>query len=202
MSRFPPLDPATLDADQRAVYERIASGARGGVGGPFSVLLQSPELASRVEQLGVFIRYECGVPQRLRELAILVVGAHWKAEYEWYAHAGIALTQGLSAGVIEAVGQDRQPAFETKADQAVFGFARELLRMGRVSDEAFLPVKELLGDKGVVELTGLIGYYTLLAFQLNTFQVEPPSGGPAIPWARNQGVDESAFADHEDNAMK
>lgn len=185
MSRLPPLDSNTLDVDQRAVYDRIASGTRGGVGGPFSVLLQSPELASRVEQLGVFIRYECSVPQRLRELAILVVGAHWKAEYEWYAHAGIALAQGLSPEVVEAIGQNRQPSFETQADHVVFGFARELLKMGRVSDEAYMPVRELLGDKGAVELTGLIGYYTLLAFQLNTFQVEPPLGGPAIPWAQD-----------------
>lgn len=182
MVRLPPLDPAHLDPAQKIVYDRIASGARGGVGGPFSVLLHSAELASRVEQLGVFIRYECSVPQRLRELAILVVGAHWKADYEWHAHARIAAAQGLSAEVIAAIGVGGEPNFEADADAVVFAFSRELLRDGRVSDATYAPARELLGDTGCVELTGLLGYYTLLALQLNTFQVEPPAGGPAIPW--------------------
>lgn len=184
MSRLPPLDPATLDAGQKVVYDRIASGARGGVGGPFTVLLQSSELASRVEQLGVFIRYDCDVPQRLRELAILVVGAHWKAEYEWYAHAGIAQAQGLSPEVIEAIGTGREPPFDADADRVVFRFVHELLNAGRVSDTTYAPLRDLLGDKATVELTGLVGYYTLLALQLNTFQVKPPEGGPPIPWQR------------------
>lgn len=180
--RLPPLDPASLDPAQKIVYDRIASGARGGVGGPFSVLLHSAELASRVEQLGVFLRYECSVPQRLRELAILVVGAHWKADYEWYAHARIAASHGISAEVIEAIGTGAEPPFDSDADRVVFSFARELLRAGRVADASYAPVRELLGDTGCVELTGLLGYYTLLAMQLNTFQVQSPPGGPSIPW--------------------
>ena len=182
MSRLPPLDPANLDDAQRSVHDRIASGARGSVGGPFTVLLQSSELASRVEQLGLFLRYDCSVPQRLRELAILVVAQHWRADYEWYAHAGIAQSHGLEAEAIAAVGTGRTPRFEQPADAATFAFVRELLNNGRVADATYVQLQDLLGNKGSVELTGLVGYYTLLAFQLNVFEVAAPSDGPAVPW--------------------
>ena len=104
MSRLPKLSRETLEPAAQAVWDRIASGARGGVGGPFTALILSPELCGRVEQLGVFIRYECSVPMRLRELAILCVGQHWKADYEWFAHAPIAAKQGVPDAVIAAVG--------------------------------------------------------------------------------------------------
>jgi 4-carboxymuconolactone decarboxylase len=187
MMRLPPLDPARLSLDQQVVHDRIASGARGGVGGPFIPLLTSAELCARVEQLGVFIRYECTVPQRLRELAILVVGEHWHADYEWFAHAPIAARQGVPQPVIDAIGRgEEQPPFDEAADRIVHAFVRELLRRGRVSDATYAPVHELLGDKGAVELTGLVGYYSLLAMQLNVFQVEAPPTVP-IPWVSRSG---------------
>jgi len=89
MARLAPKTRETLDAAQQVVWDRIASGARGGVGGPFLPLLTSAELCARVEQVGVFIRYECSVPMRLRELAILCVGQHWKAAYEWYGFLAV-----------------------------------------------------------------------------------------------------------------
>jgi len=182
MARLPPIDPQALDASQQAVYDRIAGGARGGVGGPFIPLLTSPELCGRVEQVGVFIRYECSVPMRLRELAILTVGRHWQADYEWFAHAPIAAKQGVPAAVIEAIGAGSEaPPFDAEPDRIVWRFVRTLLRDGRVADDAYAGVQALLGDKGAVELTGLVGYYTLLALQLNTFEVAPPPTVP-IPW--------------------
>lgn len=187
MKRLPLFDPARLSTEQRAVHDRIASGARGGVGGPFLPLLTSAELCARVEQLGVFIRYECSVPQRLRELAILVVGAHWQADYEWYAHAPIAARQGVPQPVIDAIGRgEKAPPFDQAADRAVHGFVRELLRRGCVSDAIYASVREMLGDKGAVELTGLVGYYSLLAMQLNVFEVEAPTTVP-IPWVSRSG---------------
>jgi len=171
-----------LDEAQAAVWDRIASGARGGVGGPFLALLGSPELCARVEQLGVFVRYECGVPMRLREIAILCVGQHWKADYEWYAHAPIAEGQGVPPAVIGAIGTGAaEIPFDQDADRVVVAFVRTLLRTGRAPDAEFDAVRALLGDRGTVELTGLVGYYSLLAMQLNVFRVEPPPGVP-IPW--------------------
>lgn len=171
-----------LDPAQQAVWDRIASGARGGVGGPFTALISSAELCARVEQLGVFIRYECSVPMRLREIAILCVGQHWKAEYEWYAHAPIAAKQGVPEAVIAAIGSGAaEIPFDAEPDRIVVGFVRELLRSGQVGDAGYAAARALLGEKGTVELTGLVGYYSLLAMQLNVFQVPPPPPFRA-PW--------------------
>lgn len=182
-ARLPPRTRETLDEAGRAVWDRIASGARGGVGGPFLALLGSPELCARVEQLGVFVRYECSVPMRLREIAILCVGQHWKAAYEWYAHAPIAERQGVPPAAIQAIGAGAaEIPFDQEADRVVVAFVRALLRTGQVPDAEFAAAQALLGEKGTVELTGLVGYYTLLAFQLNAFQVEPPDDRVPIPW--------------------
>jgi 4-carboxymuconolactone decarboxylase len=182
MARLAPKTRETLDAAQQVVWDRIASGARGGVGGPFLPLLTSAELCARVEQVGVFIRYECSVPMRLRELAILCVGQHWKAAYEWYAHAPIAAKQGVPEAVIQAIGGGVESIpFDAETDRVVADFVRELLRSGQVGDEAYDAAKALLGEKGTVELVGLVGYYSLLAMQLNVFQVAPPPPFVA-PW--------------------
>jgi 4-carboxymuconolactone decarboxylase len=182
-ARLPDRTREDLDEAGKAVWDRIASGARGGVGGPFLALLGSPELCARVEQLGVFIRYECGVPMRLRELAILCVGQHWKADYEWFAHAPIAAAQGVPPAVIQAIGAGAaEVPFDSDADRTVVAFVRALLRTGQVPEAEFAAAQALLGEKGTVELTGLVGYYTLLAFQLNAFQVAPPDDRVPIPW--------------------
>ncbi len=181
MARLRELVREDLDAAQAAVWDRIASGARGRVGGPFLPMLHSAELCARVEQVGVFIRYECSVPMRLREIAILAVGRHWRAAYEWFAHAPIAAKQGVPQAVIDAIGTGTPPPFDDEADRVVVTFVQELLREGQVTDATYAPVQALLGDKGAVELTGLAGYYSLLAMQLNVFQVQPPPPFTA-PW--------------------
>jgi 4-carboxymuconolactone decarboxylase len=183
MARLQTLVREALEPAQQVVWDRIASGARGGVGGPFTALITSAELCARVEQVGVFIRYECSVPMRLREIAILCVGQHWKAEYEWYAHAPIAAKQGVPDAVIQAIGTNSDSIpFDAEPDRVVVGFVQELLRTGQVGDSGYAAAKALLGEKGTVELTGLVGYYSLLAMQLNVFQVAPPPPFKA-PWA-------------------
>ncbi len=184
MSRLPAFDPASLDPDQRAVYDRMVSGTRGGVAGPFLPLLTSAELCGRVEQLGLFLRFQCGVPMRLRELAICVVGTHWKAAFEVFVHAPIARKQGVPDAVVAAVTQGAPlPAETDAADRTVVEYAREVLRSGTAGDATYAAAQALLGDKGLVELTALLGYYGLLALQLNVFQVLPPSSED-IPWLR------------------
>lgn len=181
MSRITLLTREGLSPDQIEVYNSINSGARGGVRGPFRVLLHSPDLAKRVEQLGVYVRFQCKVPERLRELAITIVAAHWRAGYEWYAHAALAAKQGISDAVLEAIVAGDAPDFAEEADQIVHAYVTGLLKTGRVSDGVFAEAKALLGERGVVDLTGLVGYYSLLALQLNAFQVPVPEDG-APPW--------------------
>jgi 4-carboxymuconolactone decarboxylase len=187
MSRLLPVDRERLSAAQAEVYNRIAAGPRGGVRGPHSILLHSPELAARIEQVGTYLRYQCGVPARLRELAILVVGAHFSADYEWYAHAPLAARQGIPASVIAAIGEGRRPDFDAPQDAMIHAFTDELVRTGHVSQRAYDDVHELLGDAGTVDLTGLIGYYTSLAMTLNVFEVATPGDVP-IPWHKRSDV--------------
>lgn len=187
MPRLPMLNREALNPAQLEVYNRIAAGARGGVRGPFTVLLHSPQLAGRVEQLGVYLRFQCAVPERQRELAILVCAARWRADYEWYAHAPLARRQGLSEEAVQAIGRrDPSPAFAEEADAIVFAFCRETLERGRVSDATYARARGLLGEGGVVDLTGLVGYYTMLALTLNNFQVAVPDDAE-IPWATEDG---------------
>ena len=103
MSRLPDLDPAKLTEEQRRVYDDIASGPRGSVRGPFIPLLYSPKLADCAQKLGQYVRYDCAVPWKLREIAILVTAYHWKAQYEWFAHAKEARSAGVADSVIEAI---------------------------------------------------------------------------------------------------
>ncbi|MGV6875494.1 carboxymuconolactone decarboxylase family protein [Pseudochelatococcus sp. B33] len=183
--RLPPLDTNAMDAAQKAVHDRIAGGARGGVRGPFLALLHSPELAARVEQLGVYVRFECAVPQRLRELAILVVARHWQADYEWFAHAPIAEKQGLPKAAIDALGTDGEPEWPSEAEVIVADFCSRLLRTGRVSDAQYSRAQHLLGVRGTTDLVGLVGYYSLLALTINAHEVEVPADAD-IPWRREE----------------
>jgi len=142
----------------------------------------APAAVGRVEQLGVYCRFQCALPERQRELAICTVAAHWRADYEWYAHAGLAQKQGISQGVLDAIAAGGAPELTEPADAAVYAFARELLKTGRVSDESYRAVVGLFGEGGAVDLSGLLGYYTLLAMTLNAFEVDVPDEAE-IPWA-------------------
>jgi 4-carboxymuconolactone decarboxylase len=181
MSRIALLTREGLSPAQAEVYNSINAGARGGVRGPFRVLLHSPDLAKRVEQLGVYLRFQCKMAERLRELAITIIAEHWHAGYEWYAHAPLAVKQGIPEGVLEAVVKGERPAFTEEADEIVYDYVTGLLKKGRVSQQVFIRTRALLGEDGIVDLTGLVGYYTLLALQLNAFEVPVPEDG-TTPW--------------------
>jgi 4-carboxymuconolactone decarboxylase len=181
MSRLPALDTDRLTDTQRLVYDSIAGGARGAVRGPFLALLNNPELASHIERLGAYVRYQCAVPQKLRELAIITVARFWRADYEWHVHAPIALDQGLSEDAIAAIGLGRVPNFSDHDQAVVYAFTRELLVDKRVSERTYNSAKALLGDNGVLDLSGLVGYYSLLATIINATEVDVPAGA-LIPW--------------------
>jgi len=107
MTRLPPLDPETLSPRQREVYQAILGSARHSVEGPLRAWLASPELADRAQSLGLKCRFGSSLAPTMSELAILVVAAYWKSEFEWHAHAPLALQAGLSAAFVDAVRRDR-----------------------------------------------------------------------------------------------
>jgi len=181
VSRLPAIDPEAMSPAQSEVYNRIATGARGGVRGPFLALLHSPGLATKVEQLGVYVRFQCTVPERLREVAILTVARHWRCDYEWYAHAPIAERMGVAELALQRLGQGEDPGFEEAGEGLVHDYCATLLREGAVPQPLYDRAREALGQQGIVDLTGLVGYYTLLALTLNAHAIRVPEGAK-IPW--------------------
>lgn len=176
MKRIADLDPAKLTDAQREVYDAIASGPRKGVRGPLAVWLHNPALAQHAQSLGKYCRYDTSLEPRLSELAIITIARVWSSEYEWYAHKRFALEAGVSPEIVEAIRTGAQPVF-TKDDEAVVhAFITELHRDRVVSDATYAQAVALLGQTGVIDLTGIAGYYTLISMTINVFGVTPPDG--------------------------
>jgi 4-carboxymuconolactone decarboxylase len=178
MSRLKVLAEEELTPPQRDLRLALARGLRGqtAVGGPFDVWLHSPEFGSVVQRFGEHVRFRTSLPARVSELAIILCARFWRAQYEWYAHAPIAQRAGLPPTVIEAIRVGIYPELETEIDRTVYSMCQELLCHGRVSDTNYENAYRLLGKSALIELVGLLGYYTLVAFTVNAFSVEAPAG--------------------------
>ena len=176
MSRLASIDPENMTAAQKKAHDGIASGPRGSVRGPFAALLHNPGVADAVQRMGASLRFDGTLPDNLREIAILATGRFWTAQYEWFAHARIALEVGVDEAIVNAMAQRRRPSF-TKTDEAsVYEFCTELHEKHSVSDENYAWVVEQLGEAGAVELIALCGYYTIISMTLNVAQTELPDG--------------------------
>jgi 4-carboxymuconolactone decarboxylase len=178
MPRLGEIDRARLSEEQRRVAEQIQSGPRGGLAGPFWPWLRSPDLAERAQKLGEFVRFKSTLPPRLFELAVLVTAQQWKAQFEWYAHAPLARKAGLGEEIIAAIHAGARPAFAAADEAAVYDFATELYARRRVGDAAYAAALAQLGERGVVELVGILGYYALVSMTLNVFGIEVPQEPP------------------------
>ncbi len=176
MPRIAPLAPADMNAEQRQFYDNIVSGPRGGMGGPFQAWIHSPNFADRAQRLGEYCRFNSALETRLSELAILITARRWTAQFEWFAHAPMALKGGLSAEVIDDLQHRREPKFSNADEAAVYNFCTELYRDSRVSDATYAEAKTQLGEQGVVDLVGILGYYALVSMTLNVFDMPLPDG--------------------------
>jgi 4-carboxymuconolactone decarboxylase len=176
MARIPLPTPDSLTPEGRRVYDAIASGPRGGVRGPLRAALHRPELADKWQQLGELLRYRTSLPPRLSELAILVTARHCNCQLEWLIHAEMARKAGLAEEIIEAVRSRRQPADADPAEHDVYAYADELNRLSTVSEATHRLISGRFGVVGVVELTALIGYYTMVAMTLNAHDIPLPEG--------------------------
>lgn len=173
MARIPELDPDKLSDAQRPIYEAIASGPRGGVRGPLAVWLNRPALADSAQQLGRYCRYDSSLPPRLSELAILVTARIWDAAFEWQAHEPAARKAGLADNIIAALATDQLPAFAQPDEAAVYHVARELNLQRAISDERYREAEQLLGRDGMIDLIGVLGYYSLVSMTLKAFDIKP-----------------------------
>lgn len=179
MSRIPEPNPDNMNDEQRAVYDEIVSGPHARVIGPFPAWLQSPDLARRVRGLSEFIRFRSSLPPRLSELAILVTGRFWKAEFEYYAHAALARKAGLDDGIIDDIARRQRPKFENSDEETVYEIISELYETRRLSDSTYQRGVDALGSVALVELVATAGYYCMVSMTLNAFDVPLPPGEPS-----------------------
>ena len=179
--RFKELDPSAMTDAQRQAYEAIISGPRGGARGPFNALLRSPDLADRVQRVGEYVRFNSSLPAHLNELAILVVARHWTAQFEWYAHRQLALAAGLDARIADDIAQGKRPENMKDDEAAIHDFCKELHETKSVSDATYAKVLEKFGERGVIDLVGVSGYYTLVSMILNVDRHPLPEGVAPLP---------------------
>jgi 4-carboxymuconolactone decarboxylase len=175
--RFKPLTPETMTPEQKEVADRIMAGPRKGMRGPFSALLRSPELADYAQKLGEYARFKTSIPPRLNELAILLTARHWTAQYEWYAHHRLAMQAGLAPDIAAAIAEGERPAAMGPEETIVYNFGHELIETGQVSDASYKAVVDKFGERGAIDLIGVMGYYSLVSMVLNVDRVPIPEGG-------------------------
>jgi 4-carboxymuconolactone decarboxylase len=174
--RFKPLTWDTMTPEQRTMTTNLLNGPRRGMGGPFNVMLRSPEMGDLAQKLGEYARFRPSIPAKLREMAIIITGRHWTSHYEWYAHRTAAAQAGLSESIISAIANRRRPTGMQPDEEAVYNFATELLETKQVSDATFKAAVDRFGEKGVVDIIGVMGYYQLVSMLLNVDRYPLPAG--------------------------
>ena len=166
---------------QKALRDAISSGPRGirkKLNGPFAIWLQAPEFGDLAQRLGAHVRYNTALSPRQSEFAILCTGQKWKAQYEWFAHEPMALKAGVKPQTVKDIKAGRLPKGAPKDERAIYDFIQELYKTRRVSDKNYKRVHSFLGDRGMVELIGIRGYYTLISMTLNVFRADLPDNAP------------------------
>jgi 4-carboxymuconolactone decarboxylase len=187
--RFKPIPLDELTPEQRTLSDAIKSGPRsklkssgasrpGPLGGPFNVWLRSPGIGDLVQKLGEEIRFRSSLAGKLNELAILVTARHWTSQYEWVAHHKLALEGGLNPAIAEDIAQDRRPAGMDADETIVYEFSRELHHTQGVSDATYAAALKRFGERGVVDLISVNGYYSLVSMCLNVDRTPVPDGAP------------------------
>jgi 4-carboxymuconolactone decarboxylase len=182
LPRIPLYPRDDMTPEQQRVHDTVIAGPRGELRGPLRAVLHRPELADKWQQLGELLRFRTSLPPHLKELAILVTGRHCHAQLEWHIHEQMALKVGLPQAVIDDVHAGRRPAALDADGLAVLDYAEELNRRKTVSDANYQRVLARWQAVGVVELTALIGYYTMVAMTLNCHDIPLPDGvSPPLP---------------------
>ncbi len=179
--RLPTIAPDQYSPAQNQAAEAFLAARGKPVFGPFEPLMYSPEVMSQARAMGDYLRFKSGIGNTLSELVILITAREWTQDYEWYVHAPIAAKVGIKPETIAAIRDGRRPDGMSDDEAIVYDFSIELHRNKRVSDATFARAEKRFGKPGVVDLTGVTAYYTLLAMQLNTADYQMPADGVKLP---------------------
>jgi 4-carboxymuconolactone decarboxylase len=180
---MPPLADHEMDDAQRAAAAELIAGPRKAVKGPFIPLLRSPELLGRLQKVGEYLRFHSALPPRLSEFATLIVARRWTQQFEWFVHVPLARAAGTSQRTIDALHDGRRPDDMSADETLVYDFVVELLQQCGVADASYRTAVARFGERGVVDLVGLVGYFVMISMVLNVARTpaETPPGTPPLP---------------------
>jgi 4-carboxymuconolactone decarboxylase len=179
--RLPTIPPAQYSAEQKQAAADFEAARKVPVFGPFEPLMYSPAVMSQARAMGDYLRYKSAIGNTLSELAILLTAREWTQDYEWSVHYPIALKAGIRPEVADAIADGRRPMALSADEEIVYDYAMELLRNKQVSNSTFERAKARFGAKGVVDMTGIVGYYSFLGMQLNVAQYPLPKDAKKLP---------------------
>jgi 4-carboxymuconolactone decarboxylase len=184
--RLPPLRLEQMNEAQRKAAEELIAGPRKGVKGPFIPLLRSPELLARMQKVGEYLRFQSALSTRINEFVTLVVAREWTQEFEWFMHLPLAAKAGTSADTLAALAQGRRPPAMTEDEAVAYDFTTELIAHHGVCDATYARARATFGEQGVIDLVGLIGYFTAISMVLNVAHTPPeaPTGEPLARFPR------------------
>jgi len=171
---------------QRAAANDLIAGPRKGVKGPFIPLLRSPELMTRLQKVGEYLRFQSSLAPRISEFATLCVARAWSQQFEWVVHVPLALKAGTSKETIDAIREGRRPALMSLAEAVVYDFIAELLTTKGIAQATYDAVMSELGDQGLIDMVGVVGYFTSMCMVINVAHTPPESGNdvdllPSLP---------------------
>ena len=179
--RLPTIPPAQYSAEQKQAAADFEAARKVPVFGPFEPLMYSPAVMSQARAMGDYLRYKSAIGNTLSELAILLTAREWTQDYEWSVHYPIALKAGIRPEVADAIANGRRPNALSADEEIVYDYAMELMKNKHVSNATFERAKARFGAQGVVDMTGIVGYYTFLAMQLNVSQYASPKDAKKLP---------------------
>ena len=174
-ARMPEMTLDQMTPAQRSIAEAIMNGPRGRMSGPFNTWLRSPVLADRLQKIGEYVRFNTSLDKRINEMAILMTAQAWGAQYEWYAHAPLAIKAGLDPAVVKAIGAGHKPDNMKDDEAIVWEFSTQLRRDHSVDDAVYAKALEKFGEQGIVDLIAVNGYYDVVSMTLNVAHVRPPA---------------------------
>jgi 4-carboxymuconolactone decarboxylase len=173
--RLTPISPDNYTEEQKTAAAEFIAARNVPVFGPFEPLMHSPQVMNQARAMGDYLRYKSSLGNTLSELVILITAREWTQDYEWYVHHPIALKAGIKQEITEAIADGRRPTGMSDDEEIVYNFSTELHRNKRVSDYTYERAQKRFGNKGIVDLTGINAYYTLLAMQMNVAQYQVPN---------------------------
>jgi 4-carboxymuconolactone decarboxylase len=179
--RLPTIDPSLYTADQKQAAAEFLATRKVPVFGPFEPLMYSPQLMTLSRSMGDYLRYKSAIGNVLSEFIILLTAREWTQDYEWYVHHPLALKSGVKPDVAAAIAEGRRPIGMTEDQDLVYAYVTELHKFHQVSDPTYERARARFGDNGIVDIGGIVGYYTLLAIELNAARYAIPADGKKLP---------------------